>query len=271
MNTSVKVILCCALLALRPLSGLTETINFNATNWPDTNWEVRVRTTPLVTITNIQNQTWLQMGRTDANNGSAQLVYTGGDSNAASAVNQLGDITGRVVLATSNNDTSYGFGLALRAENRTWLSEFAPEYYLAIVTSSNTNLPYRGLALTWAVSYNFFSALTNPPPVLLAASPASIAFETLRASAGNNKKYLLEFSVIGYQFNAALWKLDTNDQKNTLMAELSYYDDREELRRKNGWFALRAGRMGGSSQAYFREASLEVLPETPHGTIISIK
>lgn len=233
-------------------SGHSSVLLFPPDDFPNSDWSVRAYGSPLVESTALQGEQWLAIGRTASNNGSAQYAYNAGYTNQSGTpivdpANQLGNIQGSVILGAS--DWGDSRGIILRSVGTGFTDAgVSNAYYLAVTSGS--------LRLVWNVGDEY---LNSADVVTLTSSTYSASLGTLTAS--NNNQYLLEFSAIGMQFDAALWALDGNgDKLGNALASISYLDERAEAR-ESGFFALRGGRYGGDRTSYFRDLELNVIPE----------
>lgn len=237
----------CSLVSILP-SAQAALLWLPPGEWPDDQWSLEIMgTTPVAEMVTLHGHQWLNLGRS-ATNGSPQVIYNAGHIADGAPVahpdNQLGDFSGQVIIGAFN--WGYGRGVVLRAETSAYSNTHA--YYLA---ATNT-----GLGLYWGVGSNFlveemelaFDGYTTTPENL---------------TTGNFAQYLLEFSVIGREFQASFWALDEEGLKvgDDPLATLFYLDEREEAR-LTGYFGLRGGRYGGTNRpSYFRALEVTAVPE----------
>ncbi len=226
-------------------------------DFPDAKWSVRgYKAGAVVEQVELHNENWLRISRTGAGtdqplDNSAQVIYNAGFSTdgvpISNEANQLGDLTGSVILGSSSWATAdRAVGLTLRAAGTAFNNQSA--YFLAINNE--------GIGLYWGVGSEFVSLNYR---LELAPFGQGVSLGTLTSS--NNNQYLLEFSFIGNHLTASLWKLDAAGlPTGTAMASLEYFDTRPQYRAE-GYFGVRSARWSGNTHGYFRNLEVQAIPE----------
>lgn len=248
-STALKICAAFSLLA----AATSRAVIVTPTGPTDTNWTMSLYQTPLISTPTVQGKEWFAIQRDASNSGSAQAMYTGTD-------NQLGYMTGSVIMATANQSNAYGSGLILRSGSTSFAD--TNSYYLALIpantreSSGNSTLGlYYGGGSSILPSGSDNSTWTLLTSVQLTSNMSNLA--------GNNAQYRLDFSFIGANLVANLYAWNgTNETQGSLLANLIYtetYTGVTQNALTSGYFGLRGGRYGGNVTSYFR--NLEVVPE----------